>query len=92
MPTGAEPTLILADGVYYGGSFSISRNVTIRASNTGQTILDGQNARRVLLISSGTVRLEGLIIRNGQGGDIYMNGGTLHAQDCSITGNSASVS
>jgi hypothetical protein len=62
----AEATLVLADGVYYGSSsFSINRDVTIRASNRGQAILDGQNARRVLTISSGTVRLEGLVIRNG---------------------------
>jgi hypothetical protein len=62
----SEATLVLADGVYYGTStFSINRNVTIRASNRGQAILDGQSAHRVLSISSGTVRLEGLVIQNG---------------------------
>eukprot|EP00966_Prymnesium_polylepis_P171870 3974715-Prymnesium_polylepis.2 len=62
--------LVLVDGVYYGSScnsssFGVNRNVTIRASIMGQAILDGQDARRVLLISSGTVHLEGLVIRNG---------------------------
>ena len=65
---GAGDTLDLADGTYIGsGSYvlEISKDITIRAQNSGQVILDGENARRVIYITSGTVTLEGLNITRG---------------------------
>ena len=64
----AGDTLILADGTYQGSGrnvLEISKDITIRAQNFGQAILDGQNARRVIYIASGTVTLEGLDITRG---------------------------
>ena len=64
--------LVLADGTYTGGAGSvleIEKDITIRAQNAGQAVLDGQGTRRVLDIGfwdgSITVSLEGLTITNG---------------------------
>lgn len=57
--------LVLADGKYTGSGgqvLSIGKSITIRALNAGQAILDGENARTVVYISSGTVVLSGLHI------------------------------
>ena len=65
---GAGDTLVLADGNYTGSGdnvLEISKDITIRAQNSGQAILDGENARRVIYITSGTVTLEGLKITRG---------------------------
>ena len=67
---GAGDTLVLADGTYVlerSGNYvlEISKDITIRAQNSGQAILDGENARRVIYITSGTVTLEGLNITRG---------------------------
>ena len=65
---GNGDTLVLADGTYLGSGYNvleISKDITIRAQNSGQAILDGENARRVIYITSGTVTLEGLNITRG---------------------------
>ena len=64
----AGDTLVLADGTYTGSGsdvLTISKDITIRAQNAGQAILDGENTRRVIKINSGTVVLEGLKITKG---------------------------
>ena len=64
----AGDTLVLADGTYTGSGtnvLEISKDITIRAQNSGQAVVDGQNARRVVHITSGTVALEGLKITKG---------------------------
>ena len=64
----AGDTLVLADGDYTGSGtnvLEISKDITIRAQNSGQAVVDGQNARRVVHITSGTVALEGLKITKG---------------------------
>ena len=58
--------LVLEDGTYQlSSNISISKDITIRAENSGQAILDGGNSAQVMYISSGTVELEGLHIRKG---------------------------
>jgi hypothetical protein len=60
--------LVLADGMYTGSGddvLEINKDITIRAQNAGQAILDGEDTRRVIKVSSGTVDLEGLSIING---------------------------
>ena len=60
--------IVLGDGTYTGSGTSadgnnmlyINKDITIRAVNPGQAVLDGENARRVVYISSGTVVIEGL--------------------------------
>jgi len=63
--------IVLADGTYTGSGGSvleISQNITIRALNTGQAVLDGEYIRRVIHIwSSPTVVLEGLVVTRGNG-------------------------
>ena len=60
---------MLGDGVYTTGSgnelMEINKDITIRAQNSGQAVLDGQDARRVVHINGGTVHIEGLNITNG---------------------------
>ena len=66
----AGDVLELADGTYTGSGdevLLISKDITIRAKNVGQAVLDGENARRVIKITSGTVVLEGLKIFGGRG-------------------------
>ena len=60
--------LVLSGGSYTGTGTSvatIAQNITIRAQNPGGAVLDGENARRVLQISAGTINLVGLRITNG---------------------------
>ena len=58
--------LVLGDGNYtLSSTIVIDNDITIRASSSGQAILDGGNSRRVMSISSGTVVLEGVSITRG---------------------------
>ena len=41
----------------YYAVLELSKGINIRALNPGQAVLDGQDARRVLYVASGTVRL-----------------------------------
>ena len=69
----AGDTLVLADGTYTGSGsdvLTIAKGITIRAQNAGQAILDGETARRVIKITSGTVVLEGLKITRGSVGNV----------------------
>ena len=59
---------MLADGTYTGSGsdvLEIDKDITIRALNPRQAVLDGGDARRVILITSGTVALNGLSITKG---------------------------
>ena len=60
--------LVLANGTYTGSGaevLEVGKSVTIRALHARGAILDGENARRVVSITSGTVVLEGLDITRG---------------------------
>jgi len=94
--------LVLADGTYTGSGtkmLQINKDITIRAANSLMAILDGQDARRVISITSGTVFLDGLRIINGaqvgssgddrKGGGMFINGGTVTVQNTHISDSSA---
>ena len=56
---GSEAVLELEAGTYTRSStFTINRDVTVRANTSGAVILDGENTRRVLKIEGGTVSIE----------------------------------
>mmetsp|Transcript_33601 Transcript_33601/g.92069 ORF Transcript_33601/g.92069 Transcript_33601/m.92069 type:complete len:329 (+) Transcript_33601:370-1356(+) len=94
--------LLLASGVYTPaatGDFGlqINKNITIAAQQTGQAVLDGQNERTVLSITAGFVHLKGLNITNGSnfggagnGGGIFISGGTVAIETSQIFSNTAS--
>jgi filamentous hemagglutinin family protein len=61
-------TLNVANGSFTGtGSavVNINKNLSILGQGTGNTIFDGENARRVFNITTGTVTLDGLTITKG---------------------------
>ena len=61
--------LVLKDGTYTGSGsnvLEIAKDITIRAQNAGMAVLDGEDARRVIYITGGTVVLEGLAITKGR--------------------------
>ena len=81
----AGDVLELADGTYTGSGTDvllISKDITIRAKNAGQAVLDGENARRVIQITSGTVVLEGLKITKGMANVSFRPG--WHVFDCKL--------
>ena len=61
--------LVLDDGVFTSSSgasvLSITKSITIRALNPGQAVVDGENARRGIHITSGVVVLHGLNVTRG---------------------------
>lgn len=72
--------IVLADGTYTGtgtpvqyfglSMLYIDKNITIRALNPGQAVLDGNNSMRVIWINNGTVSLQGLNITGGNTGQV----------------------
>jgi nitrous oxidase accessory protein NosD len=63
--------LVLGDGTYLlSSTITIDKDITIRAMNSRQAILDGGNSIQVMTISSGTVVLEGVIITRGYSTDV----------------------
>ena len=67
--SGSADEIVLEDGTYAGSTFTIGRDVTLRAQNAEQVVLDGENTRTVMLINSypyATVTVEGLNITNGR--------------------------
>ena len=65
----AGDELVLADGTYTGSGtdvLEVSKSITIRALNPRGAILNGQDARRVVYITSGTVVFDGLDITGGR--------------------------
>ena len=63
---GTEAVLQLDDGTYtHSSTFTIGRDVAVRAKNAGQAILDGEDVRGVMRINSGTVDIEGVHITKG---------------------------
>ncbi|MCK9581054.1 MAG: hypothetical protein M0Q92_11510, partial [Methanoregula sp.] len=87
--TGAAPgdTLILNPGVYSENGITVDRNIRIQANtsysgNAANTILDGGNARIMLVDSGSALTIDNLTLRNGNaggvnGGAIYNSAGTL---------------
>ena len=61
--------LVLNDGVFTSSSgasvLSITKSITIRALNPGQAVVDGEDARRGIHITSGVVVLHGLNVTKG---------------------------
>ncbi len=75
------------------GNFAVAKNLTLKGQGKNAT-LDGNQAGRVLTISSGTTTIRDLTITNGQttelGGGIYV-GSAAVLNNVLVTGNTASV-
>jgi Zn-dependent metalloprotease len=97
-------TILVASGTYTGtASFvvGISENLTISGGwdptytqQSGETILDGQNARQVIYIGGGTITLDRLTITNGSkldgdGGGIYFWASDVTIKNSIIKSNKA---
>jgi len=92
LPAGVY-TLTLMGGDDRGGDLDLKSNITLRGAGQDATILDGNNADRVLEVYGGkSATLEGLTVRGGRtdrgGGGIY-NAGTLTLTNVTLSGNSA---
>jgi len=82
------------------GELQIGKNLTLSGAGAGTTIIQANAApamatNRVLLISAGTVLLDGLTLRHGAGVDVgggILNSGTLTLQNCTITAHKANNS
>jgi len=87
----------------YPGNFTVSHSMTIVGAGAGKTILDGQNAGRVVTIvaPADLVLLSGLTIQHGNakgpgvvalwGGGIGDTAGVLVVNGCDVSHNTASV-
>ena len=96
----AGDVLVLNDGTYRGSGsawdvvLSIGKDITIRALNLGQAVLDGQNVQPVISCMSATATFDGVVITRGY---TIENGGgigidmmcVLTINNCNITHNYA---
>ncbi|PKL66485.1 MAG: hypothetical protein CVV28_10815 [Methanobacteriales archaeon HGW-Methanobacteriales-1] len=85
-------TIEIAPGTYYE-SLEISKSLTLNGSGQDQTIIDGEQIRRIINISgTPTVNINNLTLKNGSsdyGGAINNNGGTLSVSDSVVSSNTA---
>ncbi|MDP1552998.1 MAG: chitobiase/beta-hexosaminidase C-terminal domain-containing protein [Methanobacteriaceae archaeon] len=85
-------TIQIAPGTYKE-SLEISKSLTLNGSGQDQTIIDGEQIRRIINISgTPTVNINNLTLKNGSsshGGAIYNYGGTVLVTDVSFVGNTA---
>jgi predicted outer membrane repeat protein len=97
-PFGFSGLILIQGGTYTTPAININQNVTISGgwdatftSQTSETILDGNNANRILTIGGVIVTLEELIFRHGsssQGGAIFTSA-TLTVRDSVFSENKA---
>lgn len=90
----AGSTLRLCAGTWVAGNqqLLINKDLTLIGAAIDQTILDGQRAGRVLVVSAGNVTLQDLTITRGyhfgNGGGIH-NSGSLTLRNVAVTENTA---
>ncbi len=84
----------LANGTYNECNISIIKNLTIQGQNKENTIINVQHLSRIFIVPNDiSLTLKNLTLVNGSadyGGAIY-NNGTLNVDNCTFTGNSATV-
>ena len=85
-------TIKIAPGTYKE-SLAISKSLKLNGSGQDQTIIDGEQIRRIIYISgTPTVNINNLTLKNGssgQGSAIYNEYGTVFLTHVSFTGNTA---
>ena len=82
-------------------SLCIDAELTLVGAGAGDTIIDGNFADHVVMVSDRSVEIRGVTVRNGSapnvssflgnlaGGGGINNGGTLRLVDCEVSGNTA---
>jgi nitrous oxidase accessory protein NosD len=78
---------IVVAAATYTENLTISISLNVMGSSAATTIIDGGGKGIVVTISSGTVRLSNVTVRNGQSG-IHNLGGTLTISNCTVSRNS----
>ena len=78
-----------------GTALVINTNVSLIGSGSSTTIIEAAGVSRVFTIMAGSVSIESVTVRNGQGGDgggiDVDNQGTLTLNNVTVTGNTASA-
>jgi hypothetical protein len=86
IPKAASGDSIMVAAATYAENLTISISLNVIGSSATTTIIDGGGTGIVVQISSGTVRLSNVEVRNGHSG-IY-NVGTLTISNCTVSRNS----
>ena len=87
--TGVSGTILLT-----GGELQINHNVTINGPGAGNLAINGNAASRVFENFASNVAISGFTITNGalhgngEGGGIFLNGGTVTVNNSTISNNS----
>jgi len=68
-------TIVLSPGTFSGATLVLSKGITLRGSDQGQTILDGENSRTVVQNPTGANTIEHLTIRNSSANTSSGGGG-----------------
>lgn len=93
--SGATLTLCAGNWIL-SSTVVIGKNLTLVGAGAGATVLDGNNAVRVLHVPRTAVTLQHLTIRNGNpdsggGGGIFNKSGELSLVGVSVTGNTSTT-
>ena len=92
----ANGTIHISNGTYQGANnrqIRIDKNMTIIGESEAGTIINGENNHQIFTVNPGvTLTIQNLTLTNGtatSGGAIYNDGGSLTANNCKFTGNTA---
>ena len=88
----AGKTIIIRSGTYTEKDLTVSADITIKAEKNAEVIIDAENNGRIFIITSDVI-LKDITLINGKtagaGGAIYLNGGSLTANNINIYNSTA---
>ena len=82
-------TILLQEGIYPTEGILINKSVSLKGEALGKVVLDGQNKKNVLHITSDNVTISNLVIRNSGSSEIEEFSGIRveNARNCNIHNN-----